>query len=125
MSNLEFFKKEAKNLLKDWKTQSKTVESDGAVSYSYSPKFYDVKDLFLYYEFGDKDEQDIKLSRAQHLIAKIAGFKKWNELIQASQERLELAELLVRQAKNDFNDDYNGRVPFDWDMDQGYVDEFE
>lgn len=125
MSNLEFFKKEAKNLLKDWKTQTKTVESDGSVAYSYSPKFYDVKDLFLSYEFSDKDEQDIKLSRAQHLIAKIAGFKKWNELIQASPERLELAELLVRQAKKDFNDDYNGRVPFDWDMDQGYVGDFE
>lgn len=125
MSNLEFFKKEAKNLLKDWKTRTKTVESDGSVAYSYSPKFYDVKDLFLSYEFSDKYEQDIKLSRAQHLVAKIADFKKWNELIQASQERLELAELLVRQAKNDFNDDYNGRVPFDWDMDQGYVDEFE
>jgi len=96
MSNLEFFKKEAKNLLKDWKTQTKTVERDGSVSYSYSPKFYDVKGLFLSYEFSDKDEQDIKLSRAQHLIAKIAGFKKWNELIQASQERLELAELFVR-----------------------------
>ena len=22
-------------------------------------------------------------------------------------------------------DPYNGGVPFDWDMDQGYVDEFE
>lgn len=125
MSNLEFFKQEAKNLLKDWKTQTKTVESDGSIFYNYSPKFYDVADLFLYYEFSDKDEQDIKLSRAQHLIAKIAGFKKWNELIHASPKRLELAELLVRQAKNDFNDDYNSGVPFDWDMDQGYVDEFE
>lgn len=122
MSNLEFFKKEAKNLLKDWKTQSKSVGSDSSVSFSYSLKFYDVKNLFLSYEFSDKDEQDIKLSRAQHMIAKIAGFKKWNELIQASPKRLELAELLVRQVKNDFNDDYNGRVPFDWDMDQGYVD---
>lgn len=122
MSNLEFFKKEAKNLLKDWKTQTKSVGSDSSVSFSYSPKFYNVKDLFLSYEFSDKDEQDIKLSCAQHLIAKIAGFKKWNELIQASPKRLELAELLVRQVKNDFNDDYNGRVPFDWDMDQGYVD---
>lgn len=125
MSNLEFFKREAKNLLKDWETQTKTVESNGPVYYSYSPKFYDVKDLFLSYGFSDKDEQDIKLSRAQHLIAKIADFKKWDELIHASPERLELAELLVRQAKNDFNDDYNGQVPFDWDMDQGYVDEFE
>ena len=44
MSNLEFLKKEAKNLLKDWKTQTKTVESDGSVFYNYSPKFYDVAD---------------------------------------------------------------------------------
>lgn len=163
MSNLEFLKKEAKNLLKDWKTQTKTVESDGSIFYNYSPKFYDVADLFLYYEFSDKDEHDIKLSRAQHLIAKIAGFKKWNELIHASPKRLELAELVVRNIKNSSDieewnnvilfsgfkemdetsqleyarqyfeflnnltdeDPYNGGVPFDWDMDQGYVDEFE
>ena len=125
MSNLEFFKREAKNLLKDWKTQTKTVESNGSISYNYSPKFYDMKDLFLCYGFSDKDEHDIKLSCAQHLIAKIAGFKKWDELIHVSAERLELAELLVRQAKNEFDDDYNGRATFDWDMDQGYVDEFE
>ena len=35
MSNLEFFKKQAKNFLKDWQTQIKTVESDGFISYHY------------------------------------------------------------------------------------------
>ncbi|MBP3709118.1 MAG: hypothetical protein J6I73_01730 [Treponema sp.] len=100
MSHLEFFKKQAKNLLKDWQTQTKTVEDDGYISYHYDWKFYDVGDLFFYYEFDDKDEQDIKLARAQHLIAKMVGFKKWDDLIHASETEQELAELLLRRFKN-------------------------
>lgn len=100
MSNLEFFKKQAKNLLKDWQTQTKTVGSDGFVLYHYDWKFYDVGDLFFYYEFDDKDEENIKLARAQHLIAKMVGFKKWDDLIHASKTELELAELLLRSFKN-------------------------
>lgn len=100
MSNLEFFKKQAKNLLKDWQTQTKTVDSDGFISYHYDWKFYDVGDLFFYYEFDDKDEQEIILARAQHLIAKMVGFKKWDELIHATPIEQELAELLLRRFKD-------------------------
>lgn len=100
MSNLEFFKKQAKNFLKDWQTQIKTVENDGFISYHYDWKFYDVGDLFFYYELDDKDEQDIKLARAQHWISKMVGFKKWDELIHASDIELELAEFLLRRFKN-------------------------
>ena len=100
MSHEEFFKNEAKKFLKDWQTQTQTVESDGFISYHYSPKFYDVSDLFFYYELDDKDEQDIKLARAQHYIAKMVGFKKWDDLIHASEIELELAELLLRRFKN-------------------------
>jgi len=100
MSNLEFFKKQAKNFLKDWQTQTKTVEEDGFISYHYDWKFYDVGDLFFYYEFDDKDEQEIMLARAQHLIAKMVGFKKWDDLIHSSETELELAELLLRHFKN-------------------------
>lgn len=56
-------------------------------------------DLFFYYEFDDKDEQDIKLARAQHLNAKMVGFKKWDDLIRASETELQLAELLLRRFK--------------------------
>ena len=100
MSNLEFFKKQAKNLLKDWQTQTKTVATDGFISYHYDWKFYDVGDLFFYYEFSDEDEQEIILARAQHLIAQMVGFKKWDELIHATDIELELAELLLRRFKN-------------------------
>lgn len=100
MSNLEFFKKQAKNFLKDWQTQIKTVEGDGYISYHYDWKFYDVGNLFFYYELDDKDEQDIKLARAQHWISKMAGFEKWNDLIHASEIELECAEFLLRRFKN-------------------------
>ncbi|EID85353.1 hypothetical protein MSI_10710 [Treponema sp. JC4] len=100
MSHEEFFKNEAKKFLKDWKTQTQTVESDGFITYHYDWKFYDVGDLFFYYELDDKDEQDIKLARAQHYIAKMVGFKKWDELIHASEARMELSELLLRRFKN-------------------------
>ena len=100
MSNLEFFKKEAKKFLKDWQTQIKTVESDGFIYYHYDWKFYDVGGLFSHFELEDEDKQDIKLARAQHYIAKMVGFKKWDELIHASEARLELSELLLRRFKN-------------------------
>ena len=100
MSNLEFFKKQSKNFLKDWKSQTKIVETDGNVYFRYSPKFFDIEDWFSYFELSAKDEQDVKLSHAQHYIAKIAGFKKWTDLIAASEKELIYAEIKLRNFKN-------------------------
>ena len=64
MPHLEFFKKEAKNLFKDWQTQSITTGSDGKISYHYDSKFYDVDSLFRFFEWDDKDRQEQILARA-------------------------------------------------------------
>lgn len=100
MSHEDFFRNEAKKFLKDWRTQTQTTRSDGTISYHYDWKFYDVDDLFNFFELDDKDRQEKQLARAQHYIAKIAGYKNWNELIQVSESEFELAELLVRRFKN-------------------------
>ena len=100
MNHIEFIRKQAKNFLKDWQTQSKTVKSDGFISYHYDWKFYDVGDLFSYYNLDDKDKQNICLGHAQHYIAQMVGFKKWEDLLHASQTQLELAEILLRRFKN-------------------------
>lgn len=100
MSHEDFFKNEAKKFLKDWRTQTQTAGSDGKISYHYDWKFYDVDDLFTFFELDDKDRQEKQLARAQHYIAKIAGYKNWNDLIQVSEREFELAELLVRRFKN-------------------------
>lgn len=100
MSHLEFFKKQAKNLFKDWKTHAEIVEEDGFTFYEYKPKFFDIDDLFLYYELDDKDEKDFSLMKAQHMIAQMAGFKKWNDLIKSSTVRLELAKIVLDNCKD-------------------------
>lgn len=100
MSNINFFKQESKNLLKDWKTQSITIRDDGTISYHYENKFYNVDEFFTALNWNDKDRSEIMLVRAQHLIAKITGFRSWNDLIHASESELEEAEKLLRSKKS-------------------------
>lgn len=99
MSRIEFFKKESKNLLKDWKTQTTTTGSDGTISYHYDSKFYNVDDLFKSLNWNDKDRQQIMLARAQHAIAQLAKFKNWPLLLSADEVELEKAEKLIRALK--------------------------
>lgn len=100
MNQIEFIKHQAKNLFKDWQTQSITTGSDGSISYHYDSKFYDVESLFSYFEWDDKDRREIILARAQHLISKMLGYKQWNDLIHVPEIELELAEVLLRRFKS-------------------------
>lgn len=90
MSPVEYFKLQAKNLLKDYKTQQSVVE--GEITYfTYSPKFFDIDQIFLDYDW---DDENFSLMKAQHLIALLFGFDKWGDLINASDAELELAKLV-------------------------------
>ncbi|RLJ69329.1 hypothetical protein [Pedobacter alluvionis] len=92
MITIEYFKLQAKNLHKDFKTQKSYF--DPLLSrklYGYAPKFFDVDALVTDF---DIDEDDFTLMNAQHIIAKLVGFKKWTEMLKASPEGLELAKLL-------------------------------
>ena len=100
MSNLEFFKKQAKNFLKDWQTQTITTNTDGSKSYHYDWKFYDVDYHFNKLKLDDKDRLDIKLTRSQHWLAQILGQKNWNVLISLTDFELDKAEALLRSIKN-------------------------
>lgn len=158
MSHIDFFKKQAKNFHKDWKTQKK-IEEEGFSYYVYDWKYYHIEDLFDYFELSNTDREEIKLARAQHYIAKMVGFKTWNDLVHAPEKEVKLAEFLLRHFKNSYHiedwenilshsgvkgkdsetildyakqyysmydedDEYGGKVPFDWDMDQGYISEY-
>ena len=98
MSNLEFFKKQAKNLHKDFKTRFFNEESK---LYEYKPKYFDIGKIFIDFDFPDyKDDFTFTLMNAQHLIAKMVGFNKWDDLIHASETELELAKILLRHFHN-------------------------
>lgn len=84
MTHIEYFKLQAKNLLKDYQTRHLSEAGD---IYEYEPKFFDIVGIFL--EYGIMDDVpnfEFKLGNAQHLIAQIAGFDKWAELIGAAEE---------------------------------------
>ena len=89
MDKIAYFKLQAKNLFRDFKTQ--TFDEEGLTRYA--PRFFkDIDDILLSY---DVDEENFKLMNAQHLIANLAGFKCWNELLHASDDALELGKLLL------------------------------
>ena len=126
MNYIEFFKLQAKNLLRDYKTQE--VYQDGEFEFfRYKPKYFDVEAIFgdfgnLRSIFADYycDEADFKLGNAQHIIALLVGFNRWADLINAKESELELAKFLFdNQDKisvvefNEAMEDYENNYGFD------------
>lgn len=98
MTHLEYFKQQSKNLFRDWKSRAEVVEDDGFLHYKYEPKFFDVEDILFHFEI---DEEKFSLMKAQHLVARIAGFRKWNDLIKVSSKELELAKIVFDNCSKD------------------------
>ena len=92
MKTIEYFKLQAKNLHKDFKTQKPYFDSSlGDNLFEYSPKFFDVDALVTDFEIH---ENRFTLMNAQHIIARLGGFEKWTVLLKANPEVLELSKLL-------------------------------
>lgn len=92
MKTIEYFKLQAKNLHKDFKTQKPYFDSSlGENLYEYEPKFFDVDALITDFDI-DKDK--FSLMNAQHIISKLGGFEKWTRMLKASPSALELSRLL-------------------------------
>lgn len=92
MNTTEYFKLQAKNLLRDFKSKTPVLDKSAtAFLYEYTPKYFDIEMIISDFEI---DEENFTLMNAQHVIAKIANFDKWSELLKASTAELELAKLL-------------------------------
>lgn len=92
MKTIEYFKLQAKNLHKDFKTQKPYFDSSlGDNLFEYSPKFFDVDALVTDFEIN---ENHFTLMNAQHIIARLGGCEKWTMLLKANPEGLELSKLL-------------------------------
>lgn len=91
MENIAFFKQQAKNFFKDYKTR---VYNEKEGVYEYSPRFFEnIEDIL--HELDIKDDDNFTLMNAQHIISKLAGFNKWNELIKSSEPMLEIGKYLL------------------------------
>ena len=96
MANIEFFKQQAKRFMKDFNSRCYN-EKEGF--YEYSPCYFsDLEFIILAFEIDEDDK--FTLMNAQHIVSKLAGFYNWNELIKASEPRLEIGKhLLVNREK--------------------------
>lgn len=103
MNYIDYFKRQAKNLFKDYKTKKPCIDGD-LTYYEYDPKYFDIDAIFC--NFGNLasvfcdcgkyiDEENFTLMNAQHIIALMVGFEKWGELIKASELKLRTAKLLL------------------------------
>lgn len=72
MTHIDFFKKQAKNLLKDWKTCKATNQTE-----SCKPRFFNIDRIIKAYKIDD----NFCLQKAQNIIATIAGFENWNDFL--------------------------------------------
>jgi len=89
MKHCDFFKLQAKNLLRDYKTQFWN-EEEGV--FDYEPRFFnDIDEIVM--NFNLDEEKPFGLMSAQHLIAKLAGFEKWTEMVVASESAQEIGKL--------------------------------
>ena len=114
MATIDFFKQQSKNFMKDYKTR---VFNETEGFYEYNPRYFQDIDELLY-DFGFKDDEAFTLMNAQHIIAQLSGFYKWNELIQASEAALEIGKLLITQRESLIVEDwqtYESRYLQDFD----------
>lgn len=108
MTIIDFFKLQSKNFLRDYK--NRTVDEDGLFDYSNARFFNDIDDIIS--DFSIDDSKPFSLMNAQHVIANIAGFNKWSDLINSDNDGLELGKLLFEH-RNDYIDGYT--LWADWD----------
>jgi len=90
MKLIDFFRLQAKNLFRDFKTK-KLLPDDADALYEYTPKYFDIAWVVIDFNI---DEDTFTLMKAQHTIAQMVGFYKWAHLEKASETELELAKLL-------------------------------
>lgn len=125
MANVDFFKQQAKHFLKDYET--KTYNDDEGC-YEFHPRYFeDIEFLLNFFNIDfvyecEDDEKDtyFTLMKAQHIVARLSGFYKWNELIKASEPMLEIGKLLLlnrasyQKAQGYFSNIVDSIIVYDW-----------
>lgn len=90
MNNIEYFKLQAKNLYKDWKSRKQKYF------------VFNVKDLFRIYNV--KIDERPTLMKAQHLLAQALGRNKWADLLTEPDEKLSYTRNIMEEEWQDFKE---------------------
>ena len=101
MNNIDFFKLQAKNFLKDYNNRIFDQSCETGIWTHPNPKFFNNIDEIII-EYDIDEDKPFSLMSAQHIIAQMAGFRNWRDLLSASDDRLELGKLILIELKKDY-----------------------
>ncbi len=113
MNNIEYFKLQAKKLLKDWKNREQKYF------------VFDIRELFRLYDV--KIDEQPTLMKAQHLLALALGRDKWTDLLNDSEEKLTYTRNVLEQERIAFEEEKSEEDIIDKNDDgfEGYHGEVE
>lgn len=97
MASIEYFKRQAKLLLKDYNSSKEHNFDQRAVFYEEPQEHFDIKNVFL--KANKTIGESLTLMKAQYLIAKISDFYKWDDLLHTSDAQREIGALKLRAYK--------------------------
>ena len=92
MDNISYFKLQAKNLFHDFKLDFMQDDEN----YICAPRFFDINVVINAF---DVDTDKFTLMKAQHIIALMVGATSWNELINTTDEDLEIKKNILENGK--------------------------
>lgn len=92
-SLVDYFKSQAKHLHKDFESR---FFNEKTSQYQYAPKRFDIAKIFKDFNLPDQNA-DFKftLMNAQHTISKLAGFSKWDDLRNASEDEAKFGQKIL------------------------------
>lgn len=99
-------KKQAKYLVKDWETRKVNPGTDedwDGEPYVYDSEYFEMRNVVYFFEITD----GFGLQKAQHIIAQMAGFSKWDDLQKANEDELALARIRFLHLTPYFADVWN------------------
>jgi len=89
MKPIDYLKLQAKNLHKDFKTQTSSFDPELRRNvYGYDPKYFKFDLLVDNFKIS---EEKFTLMNAQHIIARLCGLEKWTDFSNASPAKIELS----------------------------------
>ena len=91
MKTIDYYKQQAKLLLKDYNLSKEHNFNQSEVVYDEPQEHFDINNVFS--KAHKQKGEDIKLMNAQHILAKIADFKDWNDVLHSSEVQREIGTL--------------------------------
>lgn len=88
MTTIDYYKQQAKLLLKDYNLFKENNFNQNEAMFDEPQEHFDVHNVFS--KVNKRTDEDITLMNAQHIIAKISDFKDWNDVLHSSEDQREI-----------------------------------